>query len=276
MLVNPYNDWKDPSNSADIICQATPADFANNVISSVAIDDQEKRINWLDRFSELDYLVGKIKKEHIFEAEFPFEGRIVQEVIKIVPDNSVIFAGNSMPVRDIDFFAESSDKRIDVYSNRGASGIDGLISTAAGLAAESDKPLSVITGDLSFFHDINGMWALRNSGKPVIIFLIDNEGGGIFQMLPISKNQKLFNTYFKTPLNLDFESVTRGFGGNFYTVNNWKELEEYYNIGIGSKTFSVLHIKTDPVISSLIRKGYWEKVKHFAEPALGITDFSDD
>ena len=107
-------------------------------------------------------------------------------MVDLLPENGIIFAGNSLPVRQLDQFGKPSDKPILAFSNRGASGIDGNISTALGAgAAFRDRPLVAIVGDITFYHDMNGLLAVRRCGVPITIVLLNNGGGGIFHRLPV-------------------------------------------------------------------------------------------
>ena len=132
-----------------------------------------------------------------------------------LPDSMGLFLGNSMPIRDIDTFAgikryaegfEKSDGTslgVPVSANRGASGIDGVISTAAGYAAGLGHPVTLIIGDVSFQHDSNGLLFLRErpGQPPVTVVVVNNGGGGIFSFLPVAAqvDDSSFNRLFATP-----------------------------------------------------------------------------
>ena len=98
-----------------------------------------------------------------------------------------------------------SEKKIIVYNNRGASGIDGITSTALGIAAANKKPTVLITGDLAFYYDLNGLLSAKNYNIPLVIVLINNNGGGIFEVLPISSYGEIFKKYFLVAHNLEFK-----------------------------------------------------------------------
>jgi 2-succinyl-5-enolpyruvyl-6-hydroxy-3-cyclohexene-1-carboxylate synthase len=135
------------------------------------------------------------------------EGRILSDVMTAAPDPATIFVSNSMPVRDLDRFGSPTTQNRTVLGNRGASGIDGIISTAlgAGSALATTEHLIAITGDLAYYHDMNGLAALERCDVTATIVLINNDGGGIFHKLPIESYDPPFTTQFVTPHGLDFE-----------------------------------------------------------------------
>ena len=97
-----------------------------------------------------------------------------------------------MPVRDLDTFFTATDKEIYVHANRGVSGIDGTVSTALGVAATTERPVTLIIGDLSFYHDLNSLFIAKHYDINLTIVLINNNGGGIFSFLPQAKEEKHF------------------------------------------------------------------------------------
>jgi 2-succinyl-5-enolpyruvyl-6-hydroxy-3-cyclohexene-1-carboxylate synthase len=108
-----------------------------------------------------------------------------------------------MPIRDLDTFFFCNDKNIRIMANRGANGIDGVVSTALG-ASTVPNPLILVIGDLSFYHDLNGLLAAKLHQLNITIILINNDGGGIFSFLPQAGLPRHFETLFGTPIGLDF------------------------------------------------------------------------
>jgi 2-succinyl-5-enolpyruvyl-6-hydroxy-3-cyclohexene-1-carboxylate synthase len=117
-----------------------------------------------------------------------------------------------MPIRDADAFAWSRDGALSVYANRGASGIDGLVSSAAGAAAATARPTLLVAGDLAVLHDLNGFHAVRRHGIPLVTLVVNNDGGGIFSFLPVSEFADVFEPFFATPHGLGFQPVAALFG----------------------------------------------------------------
>ncbi|MEO0598875.1 MAG: thiamine pyrophosphate-dependent enzyme, partial [Chloroflexota bacterium] len=156
-----------------------------------------------------------------------FDGAVVYDIVDLIPDESTLFAGNSLPIRHLDQFGKPQNKRIYTYANRGASGIDGNISTALGAgAARPDKPLVAVMGDVTFYHDMNGLLAVHRCGVPVTIVLLNNDGGGIFNRLPIRDYDPHFTDYFVTPHGLDFSHTANLYGLDYVQIDARPESAE--------------------------------------------------
>lgn len=125
------------------------------------------------------------------------------------PDDEVLFASNSLPIRHLDMFCSTTPL---VLSNRGASGIDGIIHTALGATLGTSGPCTLLIGDLAALHDLNALASLRKTAAPLIVVVLNNGGGGIFRFLPIARHDKLYSPYFYTPHDHDFAQCCEGFG----------------------------------------------------------------
>jgi len=137
------------------------------------------------------------------------EGHVVRSLAREVPEEATIFVGSSMAIRDVDTFWPASGPGDRFLGNRGASGIDGLVSTGLGIAAVTSEPTVLLLGDLSLYHDMNGLWAARRHGVRAVIVVLDNNGGGIFDFLPPAAHRDVFEEVFATPLDLRIEDVAR-------------------------------------------------------------------
>lgn len=146
------------------------------------------------------------------------EGDVLATVARVSPAEATLFVSNSMPVRDLDAFAHPREETLRVFANRGASGIDGIVSTAFGVASQHDAPAVCVLGDVTFFHDQNGLLWSREDDTPVVFVLIDNDGGGIFHMLPIAGSEPHFTDYFATPHGLDLQHAAELHGIDFQDV----------------------------------------------------------
>ena len=147
-------------------------------------------------------------------------------------NNENFFIGNSMPVRYIDMIGTlDKDINIHTYSNRGASGIDGLISTALGIANSTKERTVLLIGDLSFLHDQNSLLIAKQYHINLTIVIINNNGGGIFSLLPASKsfNKNLFNEYWTTPQDINFKKIAELYNARYQKVISVKQLEVAIN-----------------------------------------------
>ncbi len=262
-MINNFGDWFDPSRKSTASIAIPPVMFCQELITRLeSINFMRKDKSWLKSFINADQSAEKIKQRLIEIAPFPAEARIISELIKFIPDNSNIMISNSLPVRDFDSFASKSSKEIFIFHNRGASGIDGIISTALGINAASKKRTFLLTGDLAFFYDINSLLAARNYKLPVVIILINNNGGGIFENLPIKSHKKIFNKFFKTPHNLDFSHHIKAYNGYYKKLKSWTDFKTELSKSLKRKTFSVLEFETDAVTSLKLRNQYWKVVSN--------------
>ena len=177
---------------------------------------------WRDQWTEIDQAARKAVCAHRASDDGePFEGDILAAVVAGVPQGTTLFVSNSMPVRDLDAFG-GAGKPLRVYGNRGASGIDGIVSTVAGIAAASDgqSPTVAVLGDVALYHDMNGLLAVAANSLHIVFVVINNDGGGIFHMLPIREREPEFTRYFATPHGLDFRHAADLYGISYRRVDH--------------------------------------------------------
>ncbi|MFD1569203.1 2-succinyl-5-enolpyruvyl-6-hydroxy-3-cyclohexene-1-carboxylic-acid synthase [Halorubrum laminariae] len=135
------------------------------------------------------------------------EGDVLRVVADGLPDPATLFVSNSMPVRDLDRFVGPSTTSVTALGNRGVSGIDGIVSAALGAGSATTDDLTLVAGDLALYHDTNGLLAIDRCDVDVTVVLVNNDGGGIFHMLPIESFEPPFTEAFKTPHGIDFEPM---------------------------------------------------------------------
>ena len=139
-----------------------------------------------------------------------------------------LFVGNSMPARLMDMLGETGTGPSRVMTNRGASGIDGLIATAFGFSLSRDEPTTLLLGDLSALHDLNSLALLGKGSRPLVVILLNNDGGSIFRMLPVPTGERLLETYYCLPHGLHFEHAAAMFGLNYRAPTTLDEFERDY------------------------------------------------
>jgi 2-succinyl-5-enolpyruvyl-6-hydroxy-3-cyclohexene-1-carboxylate synthase len=168
-----------------------------------------------------------------------------------------------MPVRDLDSFFWGSQHEIHILGNRGASGIDGIVSTALGVSAASskDEPSILVIGDLSFFHDLNGLLAARLHQLNLTIVLINNDGGGIFSFLPQANYPEHFEQLFGTPTGLDFQPVVQMYGGQFRRIATWQEFRQTVTESLASGGLKVLEVSTERTKNVEMHRQLWLAVE---------------
>jgi len=260
-MINEYGDWFDPSDRAIGSYACKPYLFCEKTLEKINSGKKlQKNNEWLNSFKKAETVSLTLKNKIVDNSGFPNEGRIINEIIKSVPDDCQIMLSNSMPVRDFDYFASNTNKKIVIFNNRGASGIDGITSTALGISAAGNKPTVLITGDMAFYYDLNGLLSAKNYKIPLVIVLINNNGGGIFEILPISKYKEVFDKYFIVPHNLEFSPFVKAYGGKYKRIKNWNDFNSSLRTALNSKKLIVLEVKTSSSKSLQIRKKFWNSV----------------
>ncbi len=253
-LVNTYGDKFDPTRNASSILSVDPLYFCKNLISAFSDKNFHRhKSNWLKDFVRADEEVEKVKSKIIQSSKFPNEISAITEIMDCIPSKTNLVIGNSLPVRDLDYFSGKTNKNIFVHFNRGASGIDGVTSTALGIASQK-RPTILITGDLSFIHDLGALSAAVKYSIQLTIVIINNNGGGIFESLPIANRIGKLKEYFIAPHNLDLGAIVKSFGINYKLVNSRRDLKFHLVNNINKKLLSVIEIRTDAIKSVEIRK----------------------
>ena len=186
-----------------------------------------------------------------------FEGRTIHMLQAQMPADGQILVANSMSIRDMDYYWASGRSTATVYGNRGTNGIDGTVSTALGLSTNG-KPTVMVTGDLSFFHDLNGLAIGKTHGMNLTIILHNNDGGGIFQYLP-QKGTADFDYLFNTPQGIDYSGLATMYGLDYVKVATNAELEEAMNTYIGRDGIHIIEIPTSKEGSRELHKVYQVK-----------------
>jgi 2-succinyl-5-enolpyruvyl-6-hydroxy-3-cyclohexene-1-carboxylate synthase len=166
-------------------------------------------------------------------------------VLNSSPAGGLLFVGNSLPVRAVDTFAGATERPIRVLANRGANGIDGVTATALGAAAVSGSPCILLTGDLSFLHDIGALQIAHRHRIGLTVVVIDNDGGGIFSFLERPKDEAAFEQLFATPHGLDVRAAVEMCGGRYTDAGDCGELAAAVGAGLGASGLDVVRIRTD-------------------------------
>jgi 2-succinyl-5-enolpyruvyl-6-hydroxy-3-cyclohexene-1-carboxylate synthase len=166
-------------------------------------------------------------------------------MVAALPPGALLFAGNSLPIRHLDQFGQPLGKPIRIFANRGASGIDGNISSALGAGASSDVPTVALLGDITFYHDMNGLLAVKSLGLNVTFVLLNNNGGGIFRRLPIANIEPPFTELFLTPHGLDFEPAIRMYGLDYINASDRSQFQEALARSLADRVPRVIEVRTD-------------------------------
>lgn len=187
-----------------------------------------------------------------------FEGKMAWLLSQTLPPQTPLFIANSMPVRDVEYFWQPNRDRIQPFFNRGANGIDGTLSTAMGIAHRNRSSV-LLTGDLALLHDSNGLLQASRLQGHLTIILMNNNGGGIFEMLPIAKFDTVFEDYFATPQTVDFAALCQTHGIEYELISTWDVLRDRLN-PLPATGVRLLEIRCDRHSDAQRRKMYFAKL----------------
>ncbi|MEG4496000.1 2-succinyl-5-enolpyruvyl-6-hydroxy-3-cyclohexene-1-carboxylic-acid synthase [Microcoleus sp. F10-C6] len=171
------------------------------------------------------------------------EPKVCWLLSQILPPATLIFIANSMPVRDVEFFWKPNILEIKPFFNRGANGIDGTLSTALGVAHRNQSSI-MLTGDLTLLHDTNGFLIKNKFVGHLTIILINNNGGGIFEMLPVAKFDPPFEEFFATPQQINFAQLCATYGVEHEIIDDWEQFKQKLSF-LPNSGIRVLELQTD-------------------------------
>jgi len=200
---------------------------------------------WCASFARCEQLTWQVTGEALTSGPF-FDGGVVHDIVTMLPDGAMLLAGNSLPVRHLDQFGPPGTKRLFAHANRGASGIDGNVSTVMGLGyARAGQPVVGVVGDVTLYHDMNGLLAAHRCGVPVILVVLNNNGGGIFHRLPVRDFEPEFTDYFLTPHGLDFAHAARLYGFDYTCVEHRDAFGAAFASALTTQKPSMIEVRTD-------------------------------
>jgi 2-succinyl-5-enolpyruvyl-6-hydroxy-3-cyclohexene-1-carboxylate synthase len=193
--------------------------------------------------------------------ERPSEPRVFAELARLLPEGATLVAGNSMPIRDLDTFFPGGPRAVRLLGNRGVNGIDGVVSTALGASAAGATPLVLAIGDISFYHDSNGLLAAKRHGLDATIILLNNDGGGIFSFLPqASDAPEEFEALFGTPHGLDFAPLATMYGARYTRPATWDAFRAAVRAGIAGRGLHIVEVRTDRAENVALHRAIWPLV----------------
>lgn len=213
--------WADDLHLVRQFWQVDEAELCRAVSRQLRSEGYERAShNWEATFRDLEH--GVWQAQASFQQAGPlYDGAVASVLLTELPNEAMLFAGNSLPIRHVDAYDQPSSQAITVFGNRGASGIDGNVSTAIGIAAGGRGPTVALVGDITFYHDMNGLLALTAPVSPTVTFIVlNNDGGGIFRRLPVACHEPAFSDLFLTPHGLTFEHAAAMYGLSYQRIED--------------------------------------------------------
>ncbi len=248
-LVIPHNGYSDNAHFAKITI------LPENAYQALDMNISEVNENWIKKWNR----VSELSKKAIYtwKSSALTDWDTYQELIPEIPEDWFVMSSNSFPARDLES-ASHLLKGQQIYLNRGASGIDGITSTAIGLGIGSDKNGVLFTGDLAFLHDITALLQTRKISTNLTIVVNNNRGGQIFRMLPFPELDDSFEKYFETPQSAHINHLAKAFGAGYVQVRQPGKLSAEFQKSKDRKGLHIIEMLTDPEASMKRRKAAWK------------------
>jgi 2-succinyl-5-enolpyruvyl-6-hydroxy-3-cyclohexene-1-carboxylate synthase len=258
--------WMDHLAVASTYVRANPTDFCSRLAARV----ERRDLPWRRRWEQLELAARAVAR--LESAGGISEADAAARCVEATPEDGWLFVSNSMPVRDVDAFAPGARRALRVLGNRGASGIDGIVSTALGIAAASGQAVVALLGDLALAHDMNGLLATREPGVTVVFVVINNDGGGIFHMLPIRDFEPEFTRHFATPHGLDFRRTSVLYDLPYQIVDAGEDLSRAIREGCAGDGCRIVEVRTDREEGRSYREHAARRVTDAVRQALSEED----
>jgi 2-succinyl-5-enolpyruvyl-6-hydroxy-3-cyclohexene-1-carboxylate synthase len=242
--------WRDPGGTATTMVRSDPVAFARQLTELV----DPVPSGWADSWERADRATRTALAGTLL---FPSEPAVIAGLAGAIPDETTLYVASSMPVRDVDAFFPSIDRQIRLLSNRGANGIDGLISSGLGAAAEG-RPVFILSGDLSLLHDLTALGTAARLDLPVTIVLVNNDGGGIFHFLPQAAFPEHFERLLGTPHGTNFQAAADLFGIEYHLLESDIAFREL--VSSPSRDPRLIEVQTDRVENVAVHERAWRAV----------------
>lgn len=236
--------WGEPSHRATRVIRGGGTSLLNQAAVELA-DHVGRGSTWCRSLEDLNATARKVMADAILFEDAWSGLSVASTVCQRMPAESLLFVSNSMPIRLLDLAYSNRPNPPRVLCNRGASGIDGVTSTALGVAAAMNRPTLLFTGDLAFLHDLGGLLLARRESIPLTIVVFDDNGGGIFSFLPLATQPEEvgFERLFRTPHDLDLARVAELFELNYCLAESVAELGSVLDEALSRPVVSIIHVR---------------------------------
>ena len=248
----------DPLHGVTLRVQARVGDFCDALTKKIAKRGSNV---FLSRLQGLDRKIDGIVEEYFGKQTELSEAAAARLVTQHIPADSGLFLGNSLPIREVDMYADPKGKPVIVGANRGASGIDGTVASACGFATGLGRTTTLIIGDLALLYDLNALSMLKTSPRPLVIVALNNDGGGIFNFLPITQFKNGFEKFFGTPHGLNFAAAADMFDLNYANPASAEDFVQAYRIAVQSRTSTIIEVTSNRKENVAVTKGLQEKIR---------------
>ncbi|MBI4897519.1 MAG: 2-succinyl-5-enolpyruvyl-6-hydroxy-3-cyclohexene-1-carboxylic-acid synthase [Actinobacteria bacterium] len=258
VAIDPRGVWHEATRVATELVQCDP-----NVFVRAGLDRSSRATSdsWSEAWRALESAAQDSIDSALATERFPFEPAVYRSVLSGLRGGATIWVSSSMPVRDVEAYVSPARDDVRFLSNRGANGIDGVLSSALGAKAPwGCDHVILLTGDLALLYDINALAVAARHEIPITIVCVDNDGGGIFSFLPIAKHPGHFEDKIAAPSGVDLESVVKAFGAEYSAPENVEQLQS------AAMRSGVVHLRT----SRTDNKNGHDRVLSAVDEAIGV------
>ena len=221
VVLDPNATWHDPARAAEVLLAAPAAATLEALGAEAGVADCVADPEWIDSWRGADALVPGV----LDACAEGFEGAAAAALAAALPDDALVWLSYSMPVRDVEAFFPAGERPVRFLAGRGANGIDGVVSSAAGAALATGRPGYVLIGDVALLHDTGGLLTAHRAGVELTIVCVNNDGGGIFDFLPVAEHAEpeAYERHIATSHGLDMSALA-ALGGLEHRVVSVEEL----------------------------------------------------
>jgi 2-succinyl-5-enolpyruvyl-6-hydroxy-3-cyclohexene-1-carboxylate synthase len=277
IVVDAYGSFRDPSRVAATVITADPELLAQKCASRLRASGVSPADAgaWLKRWQDADQAAEGAIASVLDRRSEPTEPGIARELFDALPDHATLVVSSSMPVRDLEWFTRPREGAPIVLANRGANGIDGIVSTVLGVGATASRlgPVVGLLGDLAFFHDLSGLvWGRHEERPNATLVVVENAGGGIFNFLPLAGllGEAFFERVMCTPQDADCASVARALRCSVFDASN-DPFEAVLSKALSAKGINVIVIPTERKANVALHEELDAAIKDAVDSALSVT-----
>jgi 2-succinyl-5-enolpyruvyl-6-hydroxy-3-cyclohexene-1-carboxylate synthase len=240
IAIGPEPLWQDPDATVGMQV-VTPARALLGGVVDAELNAEQS--TWLDSWRAADDAAAGAITETL--GDLLSEPLVARKLGEWLPSEATLFVASSMPIRDVESFLAARPDGPRTFSNRGANGIDGTVSSAFGTVAAADGPVVLLTGDVALAHDIGGLLAARRLQLSVTIVLLNNDGGGIFHFLPVAGQRDAFEEHVATPHGLEFAKAAALYGCGYEQPESIAQLRDTIEAALATTTTTIIEVRTD-------------------------------
>jgi len=250
--------WHDPAGVVNARIAASP----RAVLAALGVEHRDAgEPAWLERWRAADGAAAEAIAATLGEGLS--EPRVAAELVAALPPEATLFTAASMPIRDLETFAAARGGAPRILSNRGANGIDGTVAAALGAAAADTDPRAPVVlhiGDVALAYDLTALLSARRLGLNLTIVLVNNDGGGIFDFLPVAREGADFEQHVATPHGLDFAQAAAAFGARHVLADDLSTLRSELERAVDGVGVTIVEVRTERAANVALHRRVWDAV----------------